>query len=319
METFDKRMGRGEYMVMKKKYMRTWIFKSFFIIKNTVVKWREMIQSILSILGSVLVLAEAVMWMLDTEIIYEKMHKYAILCICGCVIIAFFINKVKLKYEYMINGTDVKITLQVTDVLKNTGTIVIPTNTTFDTLMEDEFISVNSVQGQFQERFFQNNLKTLDTLIEKGLCGIDFEILDRKGSKQKRYPVGTISKVTCRGCHYYFVAIADVNEYGKPENTDFENIRTVLSSLWNQMEIRGNLEDVAIPLIGTGRAGIRNVTREKVVKEIINSFMESSKQRKVTENLIICVHPFDLREKDMDIYELSEYLKYKCKYGEIFK
>ena len=85
----------------------------------------------------------------------------------------------------MINGTDVKITLQVTDVLKNTGTIVIPTNTTFDTLMEDEFISVNSVQGQFQERFFQNNLKTLDTLIEKGLCGIDFEILDRKGSKQK--------------------------------------------------------------------------------------------------------------------------------------
>ena len=60
---------------------------------------------------------------------------------------------------------------------------------------------------------------------------------------------------------------------------------------------RGNLEDVAIPLIGTGRAGIRNVTREKVVKEIINSFMESSKQRKVTENLIICVHPFDLGKK----------------------
>lgn len=304
---------------MKKKYMRTWMLKSSFIIKNTVVKWREMIQSILSILGSVLVLAEAIMWMLDTEIIYEKMHKHAILCICGCVIIAFFINRVKLKYEYIINGTDVKITLQITDVLKNAGTIVIPTNTTFDTLMEDEFISVNSVQGQFQERFFQNNLKTLDTLIENGLCGVGFELLDRKGSKQKRYPVGTTSKVTYRGCHYCFVAIADVNEYGKPENTDFENVRTVLSSLWNQMEIRGNLEDIAIPLIGTGRAGIRNVTREKVVKEIINSFMDSSEQRKVTENLIICVHPFDLQEKDMDIYALSEYLKYKCKYSEIFK
>lgn len=42
-------------------------------------------------------------------------------------------------------------------------------------------------------------LHTLDNLIEKGLDGIAYEIIERVGSKQKRYPLGTVSKVTFSG------------------------------------------------------------------------------------------------------------------------
>ena len=39
-----------------------------------------------------------------------------------------------------------------------------------------------------------------------------------------------------------------------------------------------------------------------------------SKEKKITEKLIICVHPLDLEQKDLDIVELSEYLRYMCRY-----
>ena len=213
--------------------------------------------------------------------------------------VSFYSNKVKLGYEYFIKGTDVKISVCVKDVLDNNAAILIPTNTTFDTIMEDEFISVNSVQGQFQKKYFENNLRTLDELLEKGLEGNNYEVLERTASKCKRYPIGTVCKVTIDRKHFYFVAIADINEYGKTINTKFENIQIALEGIWNQLETKGHIENLAIPLIGTGKAGIKDAKRERVIKEIIFSFVASSKERKITENLLICVHPLDLEHKDM--------------------
>lgn len=297
-----------------KIHIRDWVYKVKFIVKNTLERWKQIGTTILSMLGALLTVAECILWMFDSNIIYVWMRKYVLLIIFALIVASFFINKVSLKYEYLLKESDIKLTLQVADVLNNKGAVVIPTNTTFDTLLEDEFISVNSVQGQFQKNYFENNLHTLDELIEKGLQDIDYEIIDRVGSKKKRYPLGTVSKVSFNGIHYYFVAIADINKFGKPINTSFQNIQIALESLWNQLEIRGHIENLAIPLIGTGKAGIKDATREKVIKEIIFSFIASSQERKITERLIICIHPLDLAQKDLSLRELDKYLKYMCKY-----
>lgn len=301
-----------------KIHIRDWAYKSKFIIKNTLEKWMQIGGTFLSMLGVLLTIAECIQWMFNSNIIYEWMHKYVLWIIVGFGLVSFLINKVRLKYEYLLKGSDIKLTLQVADVLNNKGAVVIPTNTTFDTLMEDEFISVNSVQGQFQKNYFEHNLHTLDDLLEKGLQDIHYETVDRVGTKKKRYPLGTISKVSFNDVHYYFVAIADINEYGKPINTSFQNIQIALECLWNQLEIRGHIENLAIPLIGTGKAGIKDATREKVIKEIIFSFVASSQERKITERLLICVHPLDLEQKDLNLKELDEYMRYMCKYRYVF-
>ncbi len=297
-----------------KIHIRDWGYKCRFVVKNTLKKWIQVIGTILSILGALLTVAECVLRMFNTNVIYEWMHKYVFFIIMMCIILSFCMNKVRLKYEYTLRGSDIKVTLQIADVLEVVGAVVIPTNTTFDTLMEDEFISINSVQGQFQKKFFDNNLHTLDELLEKGLEGVNYEMLERKGSKQKRYPLGTVCKVTFNGTHFYFVAIADINQYGKPVNTSFQNIQVALEGLWNQLELRGHIENLCIPLIGTGKAGIKDVTREKVIREIIFSFVVFSKEKKITEKLVICVHPLDLEQKDLNMLELDEYLKYMCRY-----
>ena len=294
--------------------MRNWGYKGKFVVKNTIKNWKQIGGTMLAGLGAWLTVAESVLYMFDSNIVYEWMRKDVIIIIIGCIVLGFALNCVRLKYEYTLHGSDINITLQVSDVLNNSGAIVIPTNTTFDTLMEDEFISVNSVQGQFQTRYFSNNLGVLDKLIDQGLKGIRYEKIERAGTKQRRYPLGTVSKVTYNGTHYYFVAIADINEYGKPVNTSFQNVQIALEGIWNHLEVRGHIENLYMPLIGTGKAGILDATREKVIKEIIFSFVVFLKEKKITEKLNICVHPSDLDKKDLNMIEMGEYLRYMCRY-----
>lgn len=296
------------------KHISNWGCKIKFILKFTIKRYWQIVETVLALLGIILTLGECVQWMFNSNIIYTWMHDYVVLILLTCIVISFWKNKVQLSYEYFLKGTDVKINLKVADVLAAKAAIVIPTNTTFDTKMEDEFISISSVQGQFQKKYFDNNLGTLDSLLEKELEGYSYEKIDRTYSKDKKYPLGTVCKVTYDGKHYYFVAIADINEYGKTVNTKFENVQVALEGLWSQLESRGHIENLAIPLLGTGRAGIKDASRRKVIQEIIFSFVASAKERKITENLQICIHPLDLEHKDLELKKLNEYLHYMCEY-----
>ncbi len=116
------------------------------------------------------------------------------------------------------------------------------------------------------------------------------------------------------GKHFYFVEVADINECGKPINTSFQNIQITLENVWNQLELKGHMENLSVPLLGRGKAGIKEATREKVIKETIFSFVVASKEMKITEELIICIHPLDLEQKDLNVEEFAKYLKYMCKY-----
>ena len=99
------------------------------------------------------------------------------------------------------------------------------TNTFFRTVMEGDYISLESVQGAFQLRYFKNNIGELDNLIAESLMqqGIEGEDSSDIHGQTKKYPIGTVAKVDYRGKHYYFLAINDVNKFGKPENQDYTN------------------------------------------------------------------------------------------------
>ena len=85
------------------------------------------------------------------------------------LILSIIKNWPKLQRKFTIKNRDINITIVVGDIFKQRGSKVIPTNTTFDTCMEDEFISIHSIQGQFQEKYFKKNLSTLDTMIKESL------------------------------------------------------------------------------------------------------------------------------------------------------
>lgn len=83
------------------------------------------------------------------------------------IIVIIIVNWPRKEYIFNIKDRDIKIILKIGNILKEKNAIIVPTNSTFDTNMENDFISIHSVQGQVQEKYFKNNISTLDYLIEK--------------------------------------------------------------------------------------------------------------------------------------------------------
>lgn len=136
---------------------------------------------------------------------------------------------------------------------------------------------------------------------------------NRQCSKNNQYEIGTIIKLTHRsGFKTYWMAMADVNEHGKPDGK-IENLQICLESLWRYIGEKGHMSRLIMPVSGSGRTGI-NENRITILKEIIFSFVAMTKERKITEELVICIHPSDIRNDKLNIYELMDYLKCQCKY-----
>ena len=233
--------------------------------------------------------------------------------IVGTMVI-LLINKPKKEYVFNIKDRDIKIILKIGDILKEKFAIVVPTNTTFDTKMDNDFISIKSVQGQAQDKYFKNNISTLDCLMEKELENIPFiELTDRKDTKNKKYEIGTTVEINQNGKRFYFLADSDINIKGQTINPSTMNITDALSRLWQHIGEFGHVEPIAIPIIGTGRMGIVS-SREEIFKNIIFSFVANNTTKKIATELIVYIRKEDIKKYNIDVNELIEYMKYTCKY-----
>jgi len=140
--------------------------------------------------------------LLDNLVDYDKLKKsfqnHWVLLVMFGIILAFIINREKLSYSGSRDNDDLIITVKTSDLFYTSATsYVIPTNSFFRTNMEEEYISPNSVQGAFQNKYFKNNLEALNKIIknnleEQGVIGIDSH--DKFGNV-KKYPLGTVAKV----------------------------------------------------------------------------------------------------------------------------
>ena len=225
-------------------YMRDWVCKIKHAFLLTLQKnWVAIITFVFSILGIVYSISEFATDILNLTKTYEWVRGYLKIIIPIAILISFAKYWEKLQYSRFINGTDIKITLCVGNIIHQKNALVIPTNTTFDTIQDDEFISKTSVQGQFQEKYYRNNIRKLDNEICEGLKD-QRPVTDtrRTHSKSNQYAIGTTCKITTHDQrHAYFLAIADINEKGKPINTKIENITDSLVSFWNFLNEEGQI------------------------------------------------------------------------------
>lgn len=151
----------------------------------------------------------------------------------GMVIIAGLLvsclhNRKRVDCCKKVSNSDMQIAISVRDIFWNrcANSYIIPTNTLFRTIMDNEYISKGSVQGRFQLRYFKKNIHGLDDLINVSLKRQEIKgtsVFDCFGSTTK-YPVGTVAKIDYKRKHFYFVAINDINDFGKPIGQSIENV-----------------------------------------------------------------------------------------------
>lgn len=296
------------------KFIENWGFKLNYSLKRLVSNGWSVAKNMLTAIGLLVTLHEAASVFLGYKGLSVFYYNYA-----DYILLLIFAVSVYLSWENLIykvnvkSSPDVAITLKVCDALDNEGSVIIPTNSTFDTTMEEDFISKDSLQGQYQLKYFENSLLELDKLIDEGLKNKNFVTLhDGRKTKKNRYPIGTVSKVSEGNIkkRAYFLADSDIRPNGVPIDVEASIISEALVGLWDSLTEIRHMETCSIPLIGTGKAGAADVSRNDVVKQIVISFLAATKSHKITENLIICIHPQDYSK--IDWIELCEFLKYQC-------
>lgn len=221
----------------------------------------------------------------------------------------------KLRFSEKLDHRDVTIEIVIADIFSLPGAIVVGTNTTFDTRIATNCISRKSIQGTFTHKYYSDEAQ-LDIALDAGLSEKQFTSLPGKRvGKAHRYPTGTVVKLSPAGRTAYFAAIADMNEHGNASCT-FDSLKDSLGVLWEFIGQRGQkVEPVLIPVLGSGHGRLKQ-TREEIVREIIKSFVAACSAQNFCDKLTIVLHDNDVREHNIPVEALAEYLRHVCKYTE---
>ncbi|WP_295095182.1 macro domain-containing protein [Ruminococcus sp.] len=296
--------------------IKNWASKFIIKIKRIPKKIREILKTIFAIIGILVTLAD-VAEKIEITCVADFYKKNYIVGLVLIILISIYHNRDKLEMKVSIaDSPDVTITLKVCDALTNKGAVIIPTNTTFVTEMKEDIISKGSIQGQYQLKYFKNDLAKLDTKIDDGLKGKKYTNLkDGRKAKTKCYPIGTVCKISHKNKRAYFLASSNINAQGIPYDVDISSITQSLFSLWDALVEIGNHEQYSIPLLGTGKGRIKDASRDEVVRTIILTFLSKVKDHKITESLVICIHPNDYEKIHWD--DLCEFLKHHSRYTNI--
>lgn len=222
----------------------------------------------------------------------------------------------KLSVSAKLDDRDIAIELAIGDIFSFDGDVVIGSNTTFDTEVSARLISEDSLQGRFTKKYYSDT-NVLDNEIERALTSISHENLPEPNriGKKKRYPIGTAIRLSPKGRNGYFLAIANINEHGNASSS-FELLKQALASLWVYIGERGSRDKpILIPVLGTGAGRLRE-PRQKIVQEIIKSFVAACSEQTFSNKLIIVLYEKDVLEHGIDFFELAKYLGHICRYTE---
>ncbi|MBU0473263.1 MAG: hypothetical protein KKF62_03790 [Bacteroidetes bacterium] len=192
---------------------------------------------------------------------------------------------------------DFSVEVRIGDLFEVSGAVMISTNTQFEADVAGGKIATDSLQGQFTASYFTGNQ---NELIEK----INVELSKLDGTAP--FPMGTTLPITTHGKTFYFTAMADLSEQGNA-STNLQNVLRSLDGLWTFVRESGELQELAVPAIGTGRGRLKQ-SRKSMIAQIAKSFMNASEQSKFTERLVIVIRPEDACNFGINLYDIKDHL-----------
>lgn len=259
--------------------------------------------------------------------LFRKMNSFFLEFVLVTALFIIWKRLPRNEYKYKVKGVngDAFVSLCLGDVLSDEGSIVIPTDSCFDTSMYANMISAECIQGQFQNKYFKNNLQSLDTLIEESLKSQnDFVEIERvHPMKNKRYSLGTIARINIpqaeNGKRAYLLSVVDMSEYFTPENRTPDGYKEMLINFWQQLSVYGhNEERLAVSVLGVGRAGY-SIDIDKAIVYIVNSYIDAVKTNNIVKNLAIYIHWNAITKKRVDFFMVKKHIKAICKYSDLRK
>ncbi|MEO3433900.1 macro domain-containing protein [Inquilinus sp. CAU 1745] len=210
------------------------------------------------------------------------------------------------RVSYKVPGRDYVVEVRIGDIFSGTNDVIISTNTTFDTSMANGLIATDSLQGQVATRFFQANTDEIDRQLNIDLTKTTGTPRTDALGKRMEYPIGTVARVKAHGRTFYFVAMSRLNAQGTA-SASLREVEDALSFLWEFILTYGELKNLSVPLMGTGR-GRTGFPRKKMSERIAQSFADGSKDRIFSNRLSIVIRPEDAENFGVNLYQIRDYL-----------
>lgn len=258
-------------------------------------------KSILAIFGSIWLIIET----LDFFNVYTRNQygTYAFFIFIGLsIIISILLRRPIKAISISFPEFDFGIEVRIIDLFDLNAATMISTNTNFEADVASGKIAVDSLQGQFTAKYFTGNQTEL-------LKKIDEE-LSTTGQKNP-YPMGTTIPIHTHGKTFYFNAMSEIGKGGNASSS-ISDIKNALTGLWNYVRNNGELQELAVPVIGTGRGRVQ-ISRKKMIALIAESFAKASKEKKFTDKLIITIRPKDAENFGINLYEIKDHLNHVLK------
>jgi hypothetical protein len=252
---------------------------------------RQGIQSALAIFGAIYLFVQA----LDFFKIYneDEYSSWAFLFVLAIsILISIITRRPTSSISVDLPNLDSCVEVRIGNIFDAEGAIMISTNTNFESDVAGGKIAPTSLQGQFTGRYYTGNQNELIEVLSKNLEG-----------KKAPFPIGTTVPVTTHGKTFYFTAMANLNDSGNAYTTPQE-LGEALKGLWAYVKNTGELQQLAIPLVGTGRGRVK-LTRQKV-----ESFVEASKNGPITDHLVIAIRPEDASRFKVNLYDVKDHLNH---------
>lgn len=234
-----------------------------------------------------------------TDSVFKSLYVFSTVFVSVCLF-SLFKNRPRTYFKYNLRNKDSFIEVKVGDAFNNSGALVVPVNDEFDMSLGGNVGKANSIQNQVIQKFYSNKIDHLNTdICEKVTIG-------------QKYEIGKTIELEQNGKKFYLL----VNSVKKDNNrvrSEIDDFIQALNGLWQYVALdSGRNVNLTIPLINTQHGRDSYMTRRTAIKEIITSYIESSKNLNICENLIISIHPSDLMKGNIDLDEIDDFLKFSC-------
>jgi hypothetical protein len=203
--------------------------------------------------------------------------KYFLLGMMAILVVLFLIqwiqaNRIK-RVTLKINNSDVVI--EEGDIFKSDGYRIIPFNEYFDTQVDGELISRQTINGKYIVEHVAS-IEEIDRAIDNDQHAkscISGQVSNRVLGKKKRYVLGTIIKDT----DYFMMAFSKFDSQNRAYLEMNEYI-TCLMNMWNECDIHYGGRSIALPLLGSGITrfhSYENITDQELLEIILWTFKVS--------------------------------------------
>lgn len=288
-------------------------------MKRWLKNWKNIIRDFFVCIGFLWLITEVLSFFFE-EFIKNLKNDYSLILFFSFLIISLVCssikNRPKSSFKVKIRNKDSWITLKIGDAFKNDGSLIIPVNNHLDSNLNGNLAKAKSLHNKLIIDYFNKNHEQLDDLINEKIK-----------NKPKPLEVGSVVEIEKdikqlfkSATKRFYLLVNTKKQENNRVNSTIDDFMISINKLWDFLSTDTTKgESITIPLINTQHGRNAELTREVVTKQIIDTFIDSSKYNSVCEELIIAIHPSDIEKGNLDFDKLCEYLSFQAENYKVIK